>query len=71
MFDISQATSMLQSLGTSSSVANKTAERSVQNSGAEGQSFFEALQQNLAALAAASNKTNSAKPTRLPDQTGD
>jgi hypothetical protein len=69
MFDISQATSMLQSLGTSSSVANKTAERSVQNTGTDGQSFFEALQQNLAALATASNKTNGAKPNRLPDQT--
>ena len=63
MFDISQATSMLQSLGTSSSVANKTAERSVQNSGAEGQSFFEALQQNLAALTPTSNKMAAAEST--------
>lgn len=63
MFDISQATSMLQSLGTSSSVANKTAERSAQNSGAEGQSFFEALQQNLAALTPTSNKMAAAEST--------
>ena len=47
MLDVSQATSLLQSLGVSSAVANKAVERSAQSAGTDAQSFLKILQTNL------------------------
>lgn len=53
MLDISQASSLLQSLGVSSTIANKAVERSAQSAGTDAQSFLKTLQQNLSELASA------------------
>ncbi len=60
MLDISQASSLLQSLGVSSAIANKAVERSAQSAGADAQSFLRLLQTNLMELGAA--KANTARP---------
>ena len=61
MLDISQASSLLQSLGVSSTIANKAVERSAQSAGTDAQSFLKTLQQNLSELASAA---------KLPTGTG-
>ncbi len=53
MLDISQASSLLQSLGVSSTIANKAVERSAQSAGTDAQSFLKILQTNLMELGAA------------------
>lgn len=68
MLDISQVTSLLQSLGVSNSVANKAAQRTAQNSSSDAQSFLEKLQQTLKEISAtAPQKTayNSDEPRSL------
>lgn len=60
MLDVSQATSLLQSLGISSSVANKAVERSAQSAGTDAQAFLKILQQNLKELTASTPSSASA-----------
>lgn len=62
MLDISQVTSLLQSLGVNSSVANKAVQRTAQSSSADAQSFLEKLQQTLNELSASNPPSNASKP---------
>lgn len=69
MLDVSQATSLLQSLGVSSAVANKAVERSAQSAGTDAQSFLKILQTNLTELTASVQSANTASATRTQLQT--
>ena len=69
MLDVSQATSLLQSLGVSSAVANKAVERSAQSAGTDAQSFLKILQTNLTELTASAQSANTASATRTQLQT--
>lgn len=68
MLDVSQATSLLQSLGVSSSVANKAVERSAQSAGTDAQAFLKILQKNLTELTASTppSATTAAAPSPMP-----
>jgi hypothetical protein len=68
MLDVSQATSLLQSLGVSSSVANKAVERSAQSAGTDAQAFLKILQKNLTELTASTppSATTAAAPSAMP-----
>ncbi|MCK6414052.1 MAG: hypothetical protein L6Q63_00620 [Giesbergeria sp.] len=70
MLDVSQATSLLQSLGISSSVANKAVERSAQSAGTDAQAFLKILQQNLKELTASTPSSASAGAVRSQLSTG-
>ena len=72
MLDISQVTSLLQSLGVSKSVANKAVQRTAQSSNVDAQSFLEELQQTLKELSANTSQkitSKSEKPQSIEFKT--
>lgn len=74
MLDVSQVTSLLQSLGVNPSVASKAVERTAGKAGTDAQAFLKELQQSLQELGSASagkTTTITTKPATAPATTTD